>query len=129
MSIWCSRATIGTDREWPRDEDDPPGDVRSYVDGWSNHYPTTDGTAEQPACIDTAHIAPWCVPGWWASLAHDKVGPWFRLSVDAPDTHMDSRGVTVGPWRHVSVVLDEAAVRSLVDELQSWLDTPKARPE
>lgn len=151
MSIWCSRPLIGTDPDWPRHDDDPPGDVRSYVSGWSNHYPTTDDTAELPAWIDTASIAPWCVPGWGGreDECQMHVGPWLRLSVDAPHTRIPPRTpeemaewvaawesgeppdieVAVGPRRHVAVVLDEAAVRSLVDDLLDWLATPKVRPE
>lgn len=153
MSIWNSLPHIGFDT-W--EEDPVPfqgGQVRSYVDGWSNHYPTTDDTAELPAMIDTASIAPWCVPGHEDSDGRNDdgercVGPWLRLSVDSPDTHIPIRtpeeiaeriaawaggetpptDIEVGAWQHVSVVLDEPAVRSLVESLTEWLDHPKLHP-
>lgn len=151
MSIWCSRPMIGTDPCWPdEDEDGAPGDVRSYVEGWSNHYPTTDGTAERAAAIDTASIPAWCVPGHGGDFEEPRrLGPWLRLSVVSPDTHVRPRtpeqeaersaawqrgetpkvDVDVGTEpRYVSVVLDEAAVRSLVADLTEWLDTPKVHP-
>lgn len=153
MSIWCSRPHVGFDLYWEPDpdEDNPQGgQVRSYVDGWSNHYPTTDDTAERPAAVNTAHIAPWCTPGWEdrEDECDGKAGPWLRLSIDAPDTHVEhhspevlrerakawERGerpetaVVVGEDLHVSVVLDEEAVHALIQDLIEWRDTPKTRP-
>lgn len=121
MSIWCSQPSIGHD-QWT---DDPPvGDVRSYAEGWSNHYPTTDGAVEQPANIDLAHTPVWCVPGH-----HDdddeRVGPWLRLGVYTTDHD----GYTVGNPKSATVVMDEAAVTALRDQLTEWLDHPKAQPE
>lgn len=127
MSIWCSHPLIGTDPYWERDHDDPPGDVRSYAEGWSNHYPDND--VEQPAAIDTAHIAPWCVPGWWdrEDELDGKVGPWLRLAV-MTWKHDRKTCVATDESIDASVVLDEDAVRSLVADLTDWLGTPKVHP-
>lgn len=131
MSIWCSRPHIGYD-PYPDEPQPAGGQVRSYATGWSNHYPTTDGTVEQPASIDTAHIAPWCVPGHErrsesATLDDESVGPWLRLAVDTA-VHNPRNPSTVTGHTSAEVVLDEAAVRALVDDLTDWLNTPKVHP-
>lgn len=59
MSIWCSLPNIGFDDE----VDESVGQVRSYASGWSNHYPTTDGTVERDATLDLAYIPAWCAGG------------------------------------------------------------------
>ena len=134
MSIWCSRPHVGFELHWEPDpdEDHPQGgQVRTYVDGWSNHFPTTDGDAEQEAMIDTAHIAPWCTPGWENREAECQMmaGPWLRLSVSGPRTEISRGAVKVGQHHlSVSVVLDEAAVDALIADLIEWRDTPKTRP-
>jgi hypothetical protein len=142
MSIWCSWEHIGTDpRDW-READGTPvpktaarGDVLSYAQGWSNHYPDHTGEAERPAVLALAHIAPWCVPGnREEEVDHDAVGPWLRLEVAAPETlnfwAKDDHGNPSPAIEEegATVVLDEEAVRSLRDDLTRWLDSPKARP-
>ena len=90
MSIWCSLETIGWDDDRWTDIDGNPitaerhgGEVRSYANGWSNHYPTTDGEVEQRASIDLADISAWCVPGHQDIANFDERGPWLRLSVNS----------------------------------------------
>lgn len=123
MSIWCSGRVIGHDPAWI-DDDEQVGDVRSYAGGWSNHYP--DQTVEQPANIDTAHIPVWCVPGHRGEV--DRViGPWLRLCVQSWEHDFRNPTETVGQV-NAAVVLDEAAVRALVDDLTDWLARPKAYP-
>lgn len=146
MSIWCSWPAVGQE---PFDPAEPNrgGDVRTYAEGWSNHFPTTDGTAELPACIDLADIAPWCVPGHGQELIdgawtcpgcgadhdHPETGPWLRLGV----TSMASRhwwtqdgkpGPHDGPGLDTFVVMDEGAARQLRDDLTEWLERPKVQP-
>jgi hypothetical protein len=134
MSIWCSRPHIGFDTFWEPNRKRPTsGQVRSYANGWSNHYPTTDGTVEQPAMVDTAHIAPWCVPGneTFDVGPDGKCGPWLRLGVHTVEHSYPSGGQFDADGKRVEayVVLNENAVRALVADLQEWLDTPKARPK
>jgi hypothetical protein len=80
VSIWCSREAIGYDDIF-EDGATNHGEVVAYANGWSNHYPTTDGTAETPACISLATIPPWCVPGHRDEYAEHVVGPWLRLDL------------------------------------------------
>lgn len=140
MSIWCSWEHIGTDpRDW-READGTPvpktaarGDVLSYAQGWSNHYPDHTGEAERPAVLALAHIAPWCVPGHGVDDAdYDAVGPWLRLEVAAPESlnfwQKDEEGRPLVEKESATVVLDEEAVRSLRDDLTAWLERPKAQP-
>jgi hypothetical protein len=126
MSIWASQPVIGHDD----DEVEPRGDVRSYIVGWSNHYPDH---MERPSAIDLAHIPAWCVPGHGDHTGQDGddvvVGPWLRLSIDTVDHHIFGGKVVVGRDVHVSVVLDEAAVNALIDDLIEWRDTPKVHPQ
>jgi hypothetical protein len=131
MSIWCSRPHIGFDDFWEPNRKRPAGgQVRSYATGWSNHYPTTDDTVEQRAMVDTAHIAPWCVPGHDGDYENERrVGPWLRLGVHGRAQDYRGRELILGGHVDLSVVLDENAVRALVADLQDWLDTPKARPK
>ena len=124
MSIWCSLPTVGFS-DW---DDEQVGQVRSYATGWSNHYPATDDTVEQRACIDLAHTPTWCVPG---HSDHDGyidgvygLGPWLRLHVDTWEHDCER---VVGPVR-AGVVIDEEAARALRDALTDWLDTPKVYP-
>ena len=116
MSIWCSRwPVIGED-----DDEHPDRTVLAYREGWSNHYPDPD--TDEPAAVDTAHIPPWCVPGHdTAEDETDAYGEWLRLSISMRETHgcADCR----------SVYMHEAAVRKLRDDLDAWLNHPKARPQ
>lgn len=127
MSIWCSWEDVGHGDHFDSGPSPRGGDVRSYASGWSNHYPTADGTVEQPASVGLAHIAPWCVPGREdADEDAGTVGPWVRLDVV---TYDHERGIpTGGPWAH-SVVMDEAAARTLAADLLRWADMPKITPE
>lgn len=135
MSIWCSGRTIGHELDWEPDPDDEPtGEVRSYCDGWSNHYPTTDGEAEQPASLDVSHIPSWCVPGHrWDGDGEEPewyfgaIGPWCRLIVESWKHDFMNTPAVKGRER-ASVVMDEAAVRSLVADLTAWLEQPKVYP-
>jgi hypothetical protein len=152
MSIWCSWEHIGTDptvmyevspgiREVKLDgktargrraveQKAERGNVLSYAEGFSNHYPNLAGTHERPAVIALAHMPEWCVPGHDDTDDYDITGPWLRVEVAAPETlsfwgagdepEVKSEGATV--------LLDEEAVRSLRDDLTRWLDRPKVYP-
>lgn len=121
MSIWCSLPAIGFDDD---ELDEPVGQVRSYASGWSNHYPTTDGTVERDATLDLAYIPAWCAGGDDDS---DAVGPWLRLGVRSHAHNYSSPAEVVGR-ADATVVLDEDAVRALVDQLTQWLARPKVSP-
>lgn len=126
MSIWCSRPTIGHDPDVAGQEQvDVPVQVRSYANGWSNHYPTVDGAVERDARIDIAVIPAWCAGGDHDDF--DSVGPWLRLGVHSwrHDLHQPAN---VLDETSAVVVLDEAAVRALVDQLNGWLSQPKVVP-
>lgn len=124
MSIWCSNSVIGHDPH-----DDEPVEqvqVRSYANGWSNHYPTTDGTVERDASIDTSFIPAWCAGG--EDDDYESVGPWLRLGVKSWRHDWREPTELVGP-ETADVVMDESAVRTLVDQLNEWLARPKVAPE
>lgn len=158
MSIWCSWPHIGTDPtvmygvgdglfeveigggargRTPVAQRPERGNVLSYAEGFSNHYPDLTGSHERPAVIALAHLAPWCVPGHrecddcFHSEEHEA-GPWLRLEVAAPETlsfwtKAEDGGPEVTP-EGATVLLDEEAARSLRDDLTTWLDRRKARP-
>ncbi len=121
MSIWCTWPTVGN----PSDRKRPNGTVRSYAQGWSNHYP--DKKVEQPSTVEVASIPRWCVTGrdasWDEADAH-SVGPWLRVSLY---TWQHDAAVVVGPL-DASVVMTEDAVEMLRDQLTEWLDRPKVHP-
>lgn len=134
MSIWASGTCCGED-----DDENPDGTVLSYINGWSNHYPTVFPPGremeEHPATVGTAWIAPWCVPGREGSEADGldvdtHVGPWLRL-----DVYMRAVSIWGGistpeisePDVH-SVCLNETAVRKLRDALNEWLAREKLAP-
>ena len=124
MSIWCSGPSIGFDAY--DDEPQPNGgQVRSYATGWSNHYPTIDGDVEREASIELATIPAWCAGGEACDSA--SVGRWLRLSVDTSEHNFNKPTEVVG-CVHASVVMDEAAVRHLAQELTEWLAIPKVSP-
>jgi len=132
MSIWCSEGVVGFD---PLNMDGTAfpdqavgGQVRSYATGFSNHYPTIDGEWEQPASVDLATIAPWCVPGAPESVDHPDTGPWLRLEVLSHVHDWVSGGLPTGKAEGAMVVLDEGAVLSLRDQLTEWLERPKVHP-
>jgi hypothetical protein len=130
VSIWCSRPAVGTE---PHGDEPPVGHVLSYVEGFSNHYPTSGhGIVEAEGWIDTASIPVWCVPGHEYSEEYygDRLGPWLRLTVDTVRLSVwPTPDSPSGEPVHVSVVLDEAAVQALVDDMSEWLDRPKAHPQ
>lgn len=120
MSIWCSWPSIGHN-----DDGDPKrGEVLSYAEGWSNHFPTLDGSAELPASVDLAHVAPWCVPGHDECGSCDQaehVGPWLRLTVFAEQALSFWTDPPTASTVHASVSMDRAAVEALVSDLTAWL--------
>lgn len=109
MSSWGSNPDIGGD-----DEGAPPGVVLESTGGL---YPRPG--RDRPAKVGTSTVPGYCVPGHHEDaddpdLDWPVVGPWLRLDVTTD-------------WCR-SVALDEAAVRSLRDELTAWLKQPKVRP-
>lgn len=118
MSIWVSREPIGAVPESAAQA--TRGTVISYATGWSSHYPSTDGTVEQPAQVHLAHIPSWCVPGHKDSDAEDISGPWARLWIET--TSHDREGRPTEHRLSAAVCLDEAAARTLAHELLAWAD-------
>lgn len=137
MSIWCSWNPVGYEEPEPRRRDARRrGEVRSYANGWSNHYPTRDGKVECRASVDIAHIAPWCTPGWqqkdpglpnFTSGDRCEVAEWLRLTVYTRHHDFNS-GEATNEMRCEAVVMDEEAVRALVADMTAWLDLPKVHP-
>lgn len=141
MSIWCSWEHIGTDpNQWhdatsgePIERRAERGVVLSYANGWSNHYPDLTGRAERPAAVAIAHVAPWCVPGRDCDEVDEPdCGPWLRLEVAAPETlnfwRKDDDGSPEVECEGATVVMDEAAVKALRDDLTKWLNQEKVHP-
>jgi hypothetical protein len=130
VSIWCSQEEIGYD--WWRPRGRPRGgQVRSYANGWSNHYPTTNGRVERRATVDLAAMSPWCVPGHRDSNGMldgaFACGPWLRLGITTKEHDHKAPHKVLGEV-DASVVMDEGAVRALRDQLTEWLDRPKVYP-
>lgn len=123
MSIWCSLPVIGFDEG--AFDDVVVGQVRSYAAGWSNHYPTVDGTVEREAALDLAYIPSWCAGG--TDDDDEAVGPWLRLGLRSHTHDFKSPANVLGP-AEATVVLDEDAVRALVTDLTQWLERPKVSP-
>ena len=132
MSIWATGTVCGEDDNYEFDSS-----VLSYIEGWSNHYPTLFPAGremdEHPATVSTAWLPPWCVPGHQHAAAEGldvdtHVGPWLRL-----DLYMRTVSVWSGtpeisdPEAH-SVCLNETAVRKLRDNLDEWLSREKLTP-
>lgn len=120
MSIWCSLPPIGFD-----EMDESVGQVRSYATGWSNHFPTTDNAVERDAALDLSFIPAWCAGGDDDDV--DAAGPWLRLGLRSHAHDHAAPAVVLGP-ASATVVMDEAAVRALVEELTRWLARPKVSP-
>lgn len=120
MSIWCSWPGIG--RSTP-EATRGRGDVLSYAEGFSNHFPRTDGAVELPAAVDVADIAPWCVPGHdeCGSCDGGHVGPWLRLSISAEVSRSYWEKPPARRSFHESVVMDRDAVEALAADLTRWL--------
>lgn len=137
MSIWCSWPQVGYDVH--AEEPLRGGEVLTFAQGFSNHFPDSERTHELPAAIDLAHIAPWCVPGHdepcptcGGGHDHPEVGPWVRLSVRA-DAGLsfwakDEDGNPIQERVEADVVLDEAAALRLFHDLGDWLQMPKVHP-
>ena len=128
MSIWADLEDIGYDL-WRKRPRKVRGEVRAYAQGWSNHYPTN--RVEAPACLTVAHVPSWCVPGHREEF-DDYAGQWLRLFLSAPDARTwwmknGEKGPQPEPL-NAAVVMDETAVRALVDDLTKWLDMPKVHP-
>jgi hypothetical protein len=141
MSIWVSWESIGYDIDLSDvgqspveivhigDRPDPNvperGEVRTYCNGWSNHYPTTTGEAERRANVGLSHIPVWCVPGHEDNDDEDEIGEWVRL--DLFTAEHDFHNPTADPqYNGATVVMDEAAARALAADLLEWADRPKA---
>lgn len=110
MSIYCSRVTVGEDAFEP----DAPGKVAAYPDNQLIRVERPDWPA---GCVDTAHIPAWCVPNPDGSVPREewdgeRIAEWLRLSISVPGTH-------------VSVLLDQEAVRALAADLRRWLKQDK----
>lgn len=127
MSIWASLQGVG---EFYNEDDPqrPPGVVASFATGWSNHYPDPDNGPEKVASVGLALVPSWCVPGHRDTELYDHVGPWLRLGVCSHEHDFHEGGKPTGNEEQADVVMDEDAVRSLVEQLTSWLDLPKVRP-
>lgn len=134
MSIWCSHEDVGYEvgLKDAAKYDPRGGEVRSYAEGFSNHYPTTDGEWEQPASVGIAHVAPWCVPGWEGredDLDYPQCGPWVRLDVVTHEHTWEDGGKPTGRDLFAAVVMDEAAARTLAADLLEWADREKVHPQ
>ena len=126
MSIWASTTTAGHDPDGLHPM--RGGQVRSYADGWSNHYPTTNGDVEQPAGIHLAIIPSFCVPGHADEDEEDEpTGPWLRLDVDTRE-HDRNDGMPTGRRRFASVILDPPAAQQLAADLAEWAAQDHTEP-
>lgn len=156
MSIWISGQHIGTDPtvmyeagdgvyevdlgdgkqargRQPVEQKAERGNVLSYANGWSNHYPDLTGEAERPAVLATAWVPHWCVPGVEeGDYDYEALGQWLRLEVAAPTTlnfwRKNDDGSPLMEDEGASIVLDKEAVRSLRDDLTLWLDRATVEP-
>jgi hypothetical protein len=154
MSIWISWQHIGTDPtvmyevepglhevdlgdgkqargRQPVEQKPEGGNVLSYADGWSNHFPDLTGECERPAVVAVASIPSWCVPGHRGDDA-DEFGQWLRLEVAAPETlnfwQKDAEGNPAVEEQGATVVLDRQAVQTLRDQLNVWLERATVEP-
>lgn len=144
MSIWCNWEEIGYDVDPPHlaemgveyvklgDHPDPfvaeRGEVLSYAEGFSNHYPTRDREYEQRANVNINHIPAWCVPGHRDDFSDRLIGEWTRLDIFTAEHDFHQGGKPNGQYISASVVMDEAAARALAADLLEWADRPKAYP-
>jgi hypothetical protein len=134
VSIWASLPGIG----WDSDELDDGyyltprgGQVRAYIDGWSNHYPDDVHVESE---LSLAETPAWCVPGHEGHGGQTPdsddavIGPWLRLGIHTVDQGIKDGKVVLGDDVSTLVVLDEAAVNQLIADLIEWRDAPKVRP-
>jgi hypothetical protein len=153
MSIWCSWPHIGTDptvmyevgpnvyevdidgeradgRE-PVEQKPEGGNVVSYANGFSNHFPDLTGEYERPAAIALASIPSWCVPGHRDETT-DGLGQWLRMEVAAPETLNFWRKEDGSPTvesEGATVCLDRQAVETLHAQLGDWLERATVEAE
>ncbi len=128
MSIWCSWTAIGFDRQ---SDGHRRGDVRTYADGFSNHYPDQTGSHELEAGLGIDHAAPWCVPGHdECSDCDDEVGHYLRLSMwDDGSLYWSAKESPARREpRYMAVVMDVEAARALRDDLDEWLAKAHIEP-
>lgn len=150
MSIWCSTDHIGTDptvmyevgegiyqvdigagvpKGRKVEQTAQHGNVLTFAEGFSNHFPDLTGTHERPAAIGLAYIAPWCTPGHGDCDTHDypECGPWLRLEVGGRGLSFWTKDDDGNPTEEnvsATVVLDEPAARELARQLLEWADRP-----
>jgi len=135
VSIWASHndevGRTTTETGWPEEFD---GSVRTYADGWSNHYPTDD--VEKPAAVSLAEIPPWCVPGHGEASEgrgaddpeySENPGPWLRMSLLTQSRRRDD-GHPVIP-DGATVVINPDAARALAAALTAWADGGHTMPK
>ena len=134
MSIWSShRDDVGratSDSGWPEEFD---GSVRTYADGWSNHYP--DDEVEKPAAVSLAVIPPWCVPGHREDFEDpdrdvedpEDPGPWLRMGLLTQSRRRDDGGPTIPDGS--TVVINPDAARKLGTALLAWADGGHTQPK
>lgn len=123
MSIWASTDAVGQ-RDHVLD-----GTVRTYADGWSNHYPGPD--VERPASVGLAVIPAHCVPGRLDD-AYDgdedgAPGPWLRMSL-LTESSRRADGHPVIP-DGATVVMTPDAARTLGQALTAWADGGHTHPK
>lgn len=126
MSIWQSTVDIGTTDDWPDDFD---GSVRTYADGWSNHYPTDD--VELPAAVGLAQLAPHCVPGHLEDAYDEdgedgRPGPWLRMHMLTQSRRRDDDGPRIPDGS--TVLLNPDSARALAAALMAWADGGHTMP-
>lgn len=134
MSIWSPRRDdVGrttADTGWPEDFD---GSVRTYADGWSNHYPTDD--VEKPAAVSLSEIPPWCVPGHREAFENptddveqpEDPGPWLRMGLFTQSRRRDDGGPAIPDG--ATVVINPDAARELGKALTAWADGGHTQPK
>jgi hypothetical protein len=135
VSIWASkRDDVGRTTSasgWPDEFD---GSVRTYADGWSNHYP--DDAVEKPAAVSLAEIPPWCVPGHREASEgrgaddaeySENPGPWLRMGLLTQSRRRDDGGPAIPDGS--TVVMNPDAARQLGTALLAWADGGHTQPK
>lgn len=114
MSIYGHMVTVG------EDDFEPNGDVLSYTR--SSRFPSRN--LDKPGTVDFSVIPPWCDP---KVLEEDAEAypdaEWLRMYVCTWNEKYQ-RPMTSD---EATVLLNETAVRQMVDELQGWLERRKKR--
>lgn len=111
MSIYCTRVSM---------DGDPDG-LPQPIAYLGSHVRLSED-ARRYGYLDTAHIPEWC--GVDAGLDDESTWrpvPYFRLAVTGYDEDAP------GEESHATVVLDEALVRALRDDLTNWLEHTEGR--